>query len=79
MRLCFGSPSFWRGGGIDLSSAALTIHSALFATALAESARSCIHFVRCSHLLGFIIQDCGQFPTKSQNAQGMSIIESIVE
>jgi len=74
---CILSPSL--NGGNGLSSAASAIHSALFDTAFADAAMVSIHLVRFSHLFGFIIQDCGQLPNRSQNAHGMSTIESIVE
>ncbi len=79
MLLCFYSLSLSLNGGNGLSSAVSAIHLALFDTAFAEAAMVSIHFVRFSHLFGFIIQDCGQLPYRSQNAQGMSTIESMVE
>jgi hypothetical protein len=77
MKLGFGILSVSLGDDTDPSYVALTIHSALFATV--PSPWACNHLVRCSHLFGFMIQLCGQLPIKSQNAQGMSMIESIVE
>ena len=79
MRLYCENLSLSRGGGSDPSFVSSAIHSALSVTAFADSAKAWSHFVKCSHLLGFMIQDCGQFPIRSQNAQGMSTIESIVE
>jgi hypothetical protein len=76
---CFCILSLLLNGGNGPFSAAAATHLALFDTAFAEAAMLSIHFVRFSHLFGFIIQDCGQLPNKSQNAQGMSTIESMVE